>query len=143
KSDAIERGLGKERPTERLQVYAARQVIACHVSDRPAPEQPHPVELASSQQHLRKTVIVPGGADQAAAAGKTGRRAERLPAHRVAISSVSKMNSACSLTASVAPTQKGVSVMTRASKMRSAKKRSSDWPDATSITRPSTSVATE
>jgi hypothetical protein len=39
--------------------------------------------------------------------------------------------------------QKAVSVMPSGSKMRSAKNRSSDWPDATSTTRPSTSLETE
>ncbi len=46
-ADAVEAGLGEQRPTERLEVGVAGQVVAGHVVDRPRAEQPDAVELAA------------------------------------------------------------------------------------------------
>ena len=51
-TDAVEGGLGEERPAEGLEVDTAGEVVQRHVAHRAGPEQPHAVELAAAAQHL-------------------------------------------------------------------------------------------
>ena len=147
-ADAVEGRLREERAAELLEVDAARKVVARHVANGAAAEQSDPVELALAEQHLGEPVVVGGARHETAAARQRGRRTQREVAHRVEPgrppgAGIGRVQRGEPVDRSGSATEKAVSGMPSGSKMRVRKNSSSDWPDATSTTRPSTSVATE